>query len=36
MRGVIAAAGLVLLWQGFVWLTEVPSFLLPSPPHVPR
>jgi putative hydroxymethylpyrimidine transport system permease protein len=34
MRGVIAAAGLVLLWQGFVWLTEVPSFLLPSPLRV--
>ncbi|HEV7266721.1 MAG TPA: ABC transporter permease [Falsiroseomonas sp.] len=31
MRGLIAAAGLVLLWQGFVWITEVPPFLLPSP-----
>lgn len=31
IRGLIAATGLVLLWQGFVWLTEVPPFLLPSP-----
>jgi putative hydroxymethylpyrimidine transport system permease protein len=31
IRGVAAAAGLVLLWAGFVWLTEVPPFLLPSP-----
>ena len=31
MRALIAAAGLVLLWQGFVWITDVPPFLLPSP-----
>jgi putative hydroxymethylpyrimidine transport system permease protein len=31
MRGLIAAAGLILLWQGFVWATAVPHFLLPSP-----
>lgn len=31
MRGAIATVGLVLLWQGFVWLAEVPPFLLPSP-----
>jgi putative hydroxymethylpyrimidine transport system permease protein len=30
-RGLIAAAGLVLLWQFFVWITDVPPFLLPSP-----
>lgn len=31
MRGLIAAAGLVLLWQALVWITGVPPFLLPSP-----
>ncbi|WP_368414713.1 ABC transporter permease [Falsiroseomonas sp.] len=31
MRPLIAAAGLILLWQGFVWITDVPPFLLPSP-----
>ena len=31
IRALIAAAGLVLLWQGFVWITDVPPFLLPSP-----
>lgn len=31
MRALISAAGLVLLWQGFVWVTDVPPFLLPSP-----
>jgi putative hydroxymethylpyrimidine transport system permease protein len=34
IRGLIAAAGLILLWQGFVWVTEVPPFLLPSPGRV--
>ncbi len=34
IRGFIAAFGLVLLWQGFVWLTEVPPFLLPAPSRV--
>lgn len=31
MRPLIAAIGLILLWQGFVWITDVPPFLLPSP-----
>jgi putative hydroxymethylpyrimidine transport system permease protein len=31
IRGVAAALGLLLLWDGFVRVTEVPSFLLPSP-----
>ncbi|MGG5808430.1 ABC transporter permease [Falsiroseomonas sp. CW058] len=34
MRGLLAAAGLVALWQGFVWVTGVPPFLLPSPARV--
>ncbi|MBU8538196.1 ABC transporter permease [Falsiroseomonas tokyonensis] len=34
IRGFLAALGLVLLWQGFVWLTEVPPFLLPAPSRV--
>jgi putative hydroxymethylpyrimidine transport system permease protein len=34
IRGFIAAAGLVLLWQAFVWATEVPPFLLPAPSRV--
>jgi len=34
LRGVVAAAGLIALWQGFVWITEVPPFLLPSPGRV--
>jgi putative hydroxymethylpyrimidine transport system permease protein len=34
MRALVAAAGLVLLWQGFVWLSGVPPFLLPSPRRV--
>ncbi|MDP3416810.1 ABC transporter permease [Falsiroseomonas sp.] len=34
IRGFIAAFGLVLLWQGFVWLTDVPPFLLPAPSRV--
>ncbi|MGG5889569.1 ABC transporter permease [Falsiroseomonas sp. HC035] len=34
IRGFIAAAGLVLLWQAFVWVTEVPPFLLPAPSRV--
>jgi putative hydroxymethylpyrimidine transport system permease protein len=34
IRGLVAAAGLVALWAGFVWLTEVPPFLLPSPIRV--
>uniref|UniRef100_UPI0022EB9A3D ABC transporter permease n=1 Tax=Falsiroseomonas oryzae TaxID=2766473 RepID=UPI0022EB9A3D len=31
MHGLLAATGLIALWQGFVWLTQVPPFLLPSP-----
>jgi putative hydroxymethylpyrimidine transport system permease protein len=34
MRGLLAAAGLLLLWQGFVRLTGVPPFLLPAPDRV--
>lgn len=33
-RALIAAAGLILLWQGFVWATDVPPFLLPAPLRV--
>lgn len=31
IRALAAAAGLILLWQGFVWATDVPPFLLPAP-----
>jgi putative hydroxymethylpyrimidine transport system permease protein len=31
IRGVLAAGGLILLWASFVWVSEVPPFLLPSP-----
>lgn len=31
LRGIVAAVGLLALWQGFVWITDVPPFLLPSP-----
>lgn len=34
LRALVAAAGLLLLWQGFVWWSEVPPFLLPSPARV--
>ncbi len=34
MRALIAALGLLVAWQGFVWLTGVPAFLLPSPIRV--
>ena len=34
IRGVVAAAGLATLWQGFVLVTDVPPFLLPSPARV--
>jgi putative hydroxymethylpyrimidine transport system permease protein len=33
-RGLVVAAGLIMLWQGFVWVTDVPPFLLPSPGRV--
>jgi putative hydroxymethylpyrimidine transport system permease protein len=31
VRGVIALAGLVALWQVIVWATEAPRFILPGP-----
>ena len=31
-RPLLVLAGLLLLWQGVVWLTGVPRFLLPPPP----
>ncbi len=34
IRGVFAGVGLLLLWQGFVVATALPSFLLPSPLRV--
>jgi putative hydroxymethylpyrimidine transport system permease protein len=34
IRALIAAAGLILLWQAFVMLTGLPNFLLPSPLRV--
>lgn len=34
MRALIAFAGLLLLWEGFVRWTEVPPFLLPAPLRV--
>ncbi len=34
IRALIAAAGLILLWQFFIWLSDVPPFLLPSPLRV--
>lgn len=34
MRALIAAAGLLLAWEGFVRWTGVPAFLLPSPLRV--
>jgi len=34
MRGLVAALGLLALWEGFVRWTQVPPFLLPSPLRV--
>ncbi len=34
MRGLVAALGLILLWQALVWITAVPPFLLPAPDRV--
>jgi putative hydroxymethylpyrimidine transport system permease protein len=34
MRALLAALGILALWHGFVVLTEVPPFLLPSPLRV--
>ena len=31
VRGIIAAAGLVVLWQVVVWLTGAPAYILPGP-----
>jgi putative hydroxymethylpyrimidine transport system permease protein len=36
MRAIIAALGLLALWEGFVRATGVPPFLLPSPLRVAR
>lgn len=34
MRPLIAAIGLLLAWEGYVWWSEVPPFLLPAPTRV--
>lgn len=34
IRGLISAGVLVAAWQIFVWITEVPPFLLPAPARV--
>ncbi len=31
LRGLVALAGLVLLWQAIVWITGAPPFILPGP-----
>lgn len=31
IRAVITMVGLILIWQGIVWLTDVPRFILPGP-----
>ncbi len=31
LRGLVALAGLVLLWQAIVWVTGAPPFILPGP-----
>lgn len=31
MKGAVAAAGLLAIWQALVWLTGAPAFLLPTP-----
>lgn len=31
LRGLVIFAGLMVLWQGIVWVTQVPSFILPTP-----
>ena len=33
-RPLLVLLGLLLLWQGFVWLTDVPPYLLPPPSAV--
>jgi putative hydroxymethylpyrimidine transport system permease protein len=35
-RPLLVLAGLLVLWQGLVWLTGVPAFLLPPPTAVAR
>jgi putative hydroxymethylpyrimidine transport system permease protein len=35
-RPLLVLAGLLLLWQGFVWLADVPRFMLPPPWLVAR
>lgn len=36
VRLLIMAAGLVLVWQGLVWITGVPPYILPGPVQVAR
>ncbi len=36
LRPIVVVAGLIVLWQGAVWLTETPPFLLPPPAAVAR
>lgn len=31
LRGLVTAAGLILLWQGVVWATGAPPYILPGP-----
>lgn len=31
LRSTITAIGLILIWQAVIWLSDVPSFILPSP-----
>lgn len=35
-RLIVTALGLLLLWQGIVWATDVPFFILPEPMRVAR
>lgn len=34
LRGLVTLAGLIALWQGVVWATGIPPFLLPPPDRV--
>jgi putative hydroxymethylpyrimidine transport system permease protein len=36
LRGLVALAGLVAIWQAIVWLTDAPRFILPGPGLVAR
>jgi putative hydroxymethylpyrimidine transport system permease protein len=33
-RGVVLALGLLLVWQGIVWATQAPHYILPAPTRV--